>query len=79
MKTARLAFALVLATPGLALAQEVAADTDGDGLLSWEEVQAAYPDVTEEAFVASDTDGSGALDEAELAAAYEAGTIPMAM
>jgi len=74
MKKASLALALLLATPGLALAEGV--DADSDGLLTWEEVMTAYPDVTEEQFAQADLDGNGSLDEAEVAAAREAGLLP---
>lgn len=59
---------------GAALASDL--DADSDGMVTYEEVVAMYPDVSEEAFAAIDSDESGALDEDELAAAVEAGTIP---
>ncbi len=73
MKTAPIALSLLLASTPALFAQ----DADGDGLVTMEELVAAYPDVTEDAFNAADTDGSGSLDEDELAAAREAGLIPM--
>ncbi len=51
----------------------VVADADGNTTFSLAEVQAAYPNVTEEAFKAADTDASGELSAEELAAAVEAG------
>lgn len=51
-------------------------DANGDGMMSMGEVQAVFPDVTEENFSAADTNGDGALDEAEMTAAQEAGTLP---
>jgi len=36
-------------------------DTNGDGMLSVEEVQAAYPDVTGGTFIAIDANGDGRL------------------
>lgn len=74
MKKASLALALLVAAPGLALAEGV--DANGDGLLTWEEVMTAYPDVTEEQFTQADLDGNGSLDEAEVAAAREVGLLP---
>ncbi|HBS50363.1 MAG TPA: hypothetical protein DEA05_09915 [Rhodobacteraceae bacterium] len=51
-------------------------DTDGDGAVTWEEVQAGHPEVTEEQFIAMDANGDGALDADELAAAREGGQLP---
>ena len=62
-----------LASPSWA-ATEI--DADGDGMLSLEEVQAVYPDVTEEQFTEMDVNGDGALDDDEVTAAQEAGTMP---
>ena len=50
-------------------------DTDGDSLVSFDEMAVKYPDLTEETFAAVDTGGDGFVDETELAAALEAGTI----
>lgn len=75
MKTARVAFALLLAGTSFAVAQS-ALDTDGDGMVSLAEVQAVVADFTEEQFAGVDTNADGMLDEAELAAAVEAGVIP---
>jgi hypothetical protein len=58
-------------------AQTMVTDTDGDGVYSMEEMKAAFPDLTEDAFTAADTNEDGKLDAAELKAAQEAGTIPM--
>ena len=66
-----------LITPALAMstsAQEV--DANGDGLLTIEEVQVAYPDVTSESFSTMDVNADGALDEEEVKAAQEAGLMP---
>ena len=71
--------ALALATPLLALEGPASeADSNGDGVLSWEEVTAAWPEISSDSFAALDADGDGMLNEAEVAAAVEAGTIPMA-
>lgn len=72
MKTAPIALSLLLVSTSALFAQ----DADGDGLVTFEELVAAHPDVTEETFNAADTNGDGTLDEDELAAAREAGTIP---
>ncbi|RMA43099.1 EF-hand domain-containing protein [Rhodophyticola porphyridii] len=75
MKTVVSTVALIAAlTAAPAFAETMVSDTDGDGLYSLEEVQAAMEDVTEEMFAAADTDGDGFLSEDELTAAEEAGT-----
>jgi len=53
-----------------------AMDTDGDGNVSLEELQVAYPDATEDTFAVLDTDGDGVLSDAEILAATEAGQLP---
>ncbi len=57
-------------------AETVVTDTDGNGAYSLEELKAAFPDLTEEAFKAADTDADGAVSADELKAAQAAGTIP---
>ena len=64
-----------LASASVALSA-TAADTNGDGLLTIDEVQAVMPDVTAEAFNAMDTNADGALDVAEVEAAQDAGLMP---
>lgn len=54
------------------------ADTNGDGVLSVEEVQAVWPEVTVEMFISMDTDGDGLLNDEEVAAAREYGNLPTA-
>jgi Ca2+-binding EF-hand superfamily protein len=76
MKPATLAFAVFLAGTGATFAQDTP-DADGDGLISLDELTAAYPDITEDLFVTLDADASGALDADELAAAKQAGLLPM--
>ncbi|WP_347313304.1 EF-hand domain-containing protein [Defluviimonas sp. SAOS-178_SWC] len=76
MKKLALTLALGLATTGMAFAQGISdMDADGTGNLSMSELQAVYPNLTEEGFTAIDTNADGAVDEAELAAAVEAGTL----
>ncbi|MFQ6553331.1 EF-hand domain-containing protein [Aestuariibius insulae] len=72
---------LTLAAIGFALpaiAQEVdpAIDTDGDGLYSYPELTAAYPDMTEDLFTAIDVNADGAADVEEMAAAEANGLVP---
>lgn len=66
---------LALGLPTLAAAQS-SADTNGDGVLTIEEVQAVLPEVDADGFSAMDANGDGALDEAEIAVAQEAGLLP---
>jgi hypothetical protein len=71
------ALALVAAlglTTGVAFAQTVE-DTDGDGVYSFAELQAAYPDLTDDVFVLIDTNGDGVVDPEELEAAIATGLI----
>lgn len=69
------AFAIGIA--GAAYADMAELDTDGDGLVSFEEMLVAVPAVTEETFTSLDTNADGALDSDEYAAAEEAGTLPV--
>ncbi len=66
----------VLLTAAIA-AEDAMMDIDGDGLVTLEELQVSYPDVTEDQFLAMDIDASGALDEAELTMATDAGLLPV--
>ncbi|SDO70663.1 EF hand [Lutimaribacter pacificus] len=62
-----------LATP--LLAQASLEDTDGNGTYSFEEISAAHPDVTEEAFAQMDANADGEIDQEELAMAQDAGLL----
>lgn len=66
--------AALFAAPALALTVSDI-DTDGDGLVSFVEMAAKYPDLTEETFGEIDTSDDSFVDEAELAAALESGLI----
>lgn len=71
-------FGLLAALPLAATAQTAAElDTNGDGLLTIDEVQAAYPDMGTDAFTTMDLNADGALDAEEIAAAQEAGLMPV--
>lgn len=76
MRPLILTLAAVL-TASSAMAQMPDVDTDEDGMASYDEVIAVYPDVTEDQFAEMDTNGDGSLDEAEMTAAIEAGTLVM--
>lgn len=67
--------AIALGLPALAMAQS-AADTNGDGVLTIDEVQAVVPEVDADTFSAMDANGDGALDQDEVAIAQEAGLLP---
>ena len=75
MKTLLLttAFGLGLATVAAA-AEEI--DANGDGLLTLDEVQAAFPEITADSFTAMDVNADGALDDDEVTAAQDAGLMP---
>lgn len=73
-KLSTLAF-MAITVPALAMAQS-SADANGDGVLTLDEVQAIYPDVTADGFTAMDLNADGALDGDEVAAAQEAGLMP---
>ncbi|THH38903.1 hypothetical protein E4Z66_04920 [Aliishimia ponticola] len=76
--TTRTAAALLL-TAGGAFAMSdaaVSADKNGDGMLTIDEIQAAFPDVSTDTFTTIDANADGLLDEAEISAAEEAGILP---
>jgi hypothetical protein len=60
-----------------AFAETAITDTDGSGTYSMEELKAAFPDLTEEAFGEADANSDGQVDADELQAAQEAEIIPM--
>ncbi|MEL7343673.1 MAG: hypothetical protein AAFN59_02300 [Pseudomonadota bacterium] len=53
-------------------------DADTDGLVTYDEITAIYPDVTQDAFALADTNADGMIDAEELAAAQDAGVLPPA-
>ncbi len=67
---------LIVATlfPVAALAASM--DANGDGVVTIDEVQAMYPDISVESFSAMDVNADGALDADEVIAAQEAGMLP---
>lgn len=76
MKKIVIQAATILALTATAISAQSEVDTDGDGLLSYNELLAAHPDMTEENFVAIDTNADGAVDADELQVAGEAGLLP---
>ena len=65
----------VIALSATALSAQSEMDTDGDGLLSYNELLAAYPEMTEENFTAIDTNSDGAVDADEMTVATDAGLL----
>ena len=59
-----------------AQAETTVQDTDGNGTYSMEEMVAAYPALTAEAFAEIDANGDAAVDADELQAAAGAGKLP---
>ena len=70
-----IAAATILVTAAAAFAM-TEIDSDGDNMLSMDELKAAYPDMTEDQFGDADTDADGMINEEELANARTAGLIP---
>lgn len=76
MKNIVIKAATILALTATVVSAQTEIDTDGDGQLSYNEMLAAHPEMTEETFVAIDTNADGAVDADELQAAGEAGLLP---
>lgn len=60
-----------------AFADMSSVDTNADGMVSMEEAQAAYPDLTAEQFSEIDANGDGAIDDSEMSGAQDAGLLPV--
>jgi len=77
LKTFAAIAATALCMPAFAMGQSaVSADANEDGVLTLAEVQAVYPDLTEETFTSADLNGDGVLEDSEVTAAQEAGLMP---
>lgn len=77
LKTLALIATTALCFPAFAMGQSAtSADANEDGVLSLAEVQAVYPDMTEDQFMSVDLNGDGMLEDAEVKAAQEAGLMP---
>lgn len=76
MKLIRTLPAMILAALAVPALAATELDTDGDGLVTLDEAQAAYPEITPESFTEMDSNADGALDEEEVAAAQDAGKMP---
>jgi hypothetical protein len=67
-----------LANAALAAGESIAGiDTNGDGIMTVDEIQAVYPEITAEVFAEVDTNNDGVLDEAELLSGQEQGLLPI--
>lgn len=76
-KFATLTVLAALTFPALAVGQSATEmDANGDGVLTIDEVQATFPEITSDMFAAMDLNADGALDGNEVAAAQEAGLMP---
>ncbi len=75
MKTPMLSITIIV---GLTAASVAAAqvDTNGDGVLTLAEVNAAFPEIRAEEFSVMDINADGVLDNSEAAAARDAGLLP---
>jgi|GEM_PF-2222744 hypothetical protein len=67
--------AAFVVTAAFAAEDAAMADTNGDGVLSQDELIAAYPEITDEVLTAIDTDADGVITVEEHAAALEAGLV----
>ncbi len=78
LKTISATLATVLLIGGGATATSAQTDMDanGDGVYSIEEMQAVFPDLTEETFTTIDANADGVVDADELKAAQDAGMLP---
>ena len=64
-----------MAILGVAWAQTMVEDMDGDGMYSMEELQAVYPELTEVVMAQIDVNEDGSVDEDELEAAIANGLL----
>ncbi|MDQ2092725.1 hypothetical protein [Rhodalgimonas zhirmunskyi] len=71
----RIALTLAATLLGTAAMAATEVDANGDGMVTIEEVQATYPEVSADDFSAMDTNADGALDDAEMQAAEAAGLL----
>ena len=76
--TKTLAYALGLSALAstAAFADMASVDANADGMVTMEEAQAAYPDMTADQFSQIDANGDGAIDDSEMTEAQETGLLP---
>ena len=70
-----LVFMVAFALPCAATAQTAVQDADANGVYTLDEITAAYPKLTKDAFRATDANADGAIDAEELARAQKLGVI----
>ncbi len=78
-KITTLAALIAMGIAGTAIAMSdnaKAVDVNGDGILTIDELQAVFPEVTTDSFSTLDLNADGALDDAEITAAEDAGIMP---
>jgi len=75
MKTVLLSTIIVAGLSAISFAA-AQVDTNGDGILTLDEVNAAFPEIKAEEFSAMDVNADGVLDNGEVAAAQDAGLMP---
>ncbi len=67
----------LLANSALALGESIREiDANGDGVMTVDELQAVYPDMTAEQFAQLDLNSDGTLDHAEMEVGQQKGLIP---
>ena len=76
-KNITLSVLALMVVAGATTAQAVNVDVNGDGMYSFPELQAAMPEMTEDAFVTLDVSGDGLLDGTEIEAGIQAGLLPV--
>jgi len=75
-KTALLLSVLAAFAAAQVQAETMVQDTDANGSFSFEEMVAAYPELTQESFNEMDINADGQLDSDEMETAAEAGLLP---
>ena len=75
-KLLALIFGAIPAVAFAATEVDPAIDTNADGMYSIEEMQAAFPELTDESFIAIDMNADGLIDMEEMAMAVEAEVLP---
>ncbi len=72
----RTVLVLLSIAPVASMSDGLEVDANGNGVLTLDEVQASFPDVTLNDYMAMDLNADGSLDAREVRAAEEAGMMP---
>lgn len=75
MKTLLLSTTVIVTLAGASFAAALI-DNNGDGILTLDEVKAAFPEIKAEEFSIMDVNSDGVLDTSEVSAAQDAGLMP---